>query len=101
MGLGIKVCFYLIFKTVCLTFAFKGSNLVSFFRENETESRLLFSETLKQTVGHFRKIAIGSEKWTCMLCIRLLDKVNEGAFSYISTLKLWGKIHISTLTMWM
>ena len=70
-----------------------------FFWENETESRLPFSENLKLKVGRFRKLAIGSEKWTCMLCIRLLDKVNGGVFSYISTLKLWGKIHIFTLTM--
>ena len=55
-----------------------------FFRENETESRLPFSENLKLKVGRFRKIAIGSEQWTCMLCIRLLGKVNEGIFSYVS-----------------
>ena len=66
-----------------------------FFRENETESRLPFSENLTLKVGRCRKIAIGSEQWTCMLSIRLLDKVNEVVFSYISTLKLWGKIHIS------
>ena len=71
----------------------------SFFRETETESRLPFSENLKLKVGRFRKIAIGSVQWTCMLCIRILDKVNEGVFSCISTLKLWGKIHIFTLTM--
>ena len=70
-----------------------------FFRENETESRLPFSENLKLKIGRFRKIAIGPEQWTCMLCIRLLDKVNEGVFKYISTLKLWEKIHIFTLTM--
>ena len=70
-----------------------------FFRENETESRLPFSENLKLKVGRFRKIAIGPEQWTCMLCIRLLDKVNEGIFSYMSTSKLWKKIHIFTLTM--
>ena len=73
--------------------------LLKVFRKNETESRLPFSENLKLKVGHFRKIAIGSEQWTCMLCIRLLDKVKEGVFSYISTLKLWWKIHIFTLTM--
>ena len=80
-------------------FAFKGSNPVSFFRENETESRLPFSENLKLKIGCFRKIAIGVEQLTCMLCIRLLDKVSERVFSYISTLKLWGEINISTLTM--
>ena len=48
-----------------------------FFRENETESRLPFSVNLKLKVSRFRKIAIGSEQWTCMLCIKLLDKVNE------------------------
>ena len=69
-----------------------------FFRENETESRLPFSENLKLKVGCFQKIVIGYEQWICMLCVRLLDEDNEGKVSYISTLKLWGK---STLTVWM
>ena len=45
-----------------MTFAFKGSNPVSFFRENETESKSPFSENLKQKVGSFLKIATGSEQ---------------------------------------
>ena len=32
-----------------------------------------------------------------MLCIRFLDKDNEGIVSYISTLKLWRKIHINNV----
>ena len=49
-----------------------------------------------------------------MVCIRHFDKVNEGVFSYISTLKLWKNphfhtekvdvmwtLHISKLKMWM
>ena len=36
-----------------------------------------------------------------MFCIRRLDKDNEGIVSYISTLKLWGKIHINNVdVMW-
>ena len=88
MGLEIKVWFSLIFKNVFITFAFKGSNPVR------------FSEKTKLKVGYhfqkirFRKTAIRSEQWTCMLiCIRLLDKVNEGVFSYISTLELWKNPH--------
>ena len=45
-----------------------------FFRANETESRLPFSENLKLKVGRFREIDIGSEQWTCILCIRLLAR---------------------------
>ena len=77
MGLEIKVWFSLIFKNAFITFAFKGRNPTKFFRENEIDGKLPFSENLKLKISRFRKIAIGSEQWTCMLCIRRLDKVNE------------------------
>ena len=58
IDLEIKVRFSFIFKNAFITFAFKGSNPLSFFRENETESRLPFSESLKLKVGRFRKIVM-------------------------------------------
>ena len=65
-------------KNVLVTFAFKGSNLVSFSQKTKLKNRLPFSENLKLKIGRFRKIAIGSKLWTCMLYIRLFDKVNYG-----------------------
>ena len=75
---------------------------------------LPFSENLKLNISSFRKTAIGSKQWTCMVCIRCFDKVyyallvtfspkivGENPHINIEIVDVMWNLHISKLKMCM